>query len=169
MQEEKVVLVHGAKLSFPTLNREGVNTQLEAYRAVIDLQGQNKKFLDESVQMIADMVPCSFAYVRSQINALEAEVEVNEFIARLKSEKLPNGLPTRLSSDNDHPWYDADVIKRVGVKFNGIERKNDVAMYDVNDGFIRVHIRDNKGNWKRSRGRFITVKLNGKVEPFWRS
>lgn len=81
--------------------------------------------------------------------------------------KLPSGVPARLCVEKDHPDFD-ECYSRIGVKFNGVERKGDVYAYDVAGGFIRVHIRDNKGNWKKSRGRFITVKLNGTVEPYWR-
>lgn len=126
-------------------------------------------FEKTSIQMIADLAHCSYAHVAAKLGEIREEIEISEFIEQLKNEKLPNGLPRRLSSNNDHPWYNADVIKRVGVKFNGIERKGDVAEYDVDAGYIRVHIRDNKGNWKRSRGRFITIKLTGAVEPYWRS
>lgn len=92
----------------------------------------------------------------------EAAPEVDDTIR-----KLPNGLPARLCVEQGHPDFN-DCYSRVGVKLNGVERKGDVYAYDVDGGFIRVHIRDNRGNWKKSRGRFITVKVTGVVEPYWR-
>lgn len=80
----------------------------------------------------------------------------------------PNGIPNHVSTDPDSPFYMTGLGK-MGVKFNGVPRKKDVQEFNVSEGWIRVHIRDNKGNWKKSRGRYITVKLNGVVEPYWES
>ena len=96
-----------------------------------------------------------------------AEESDSEVPATSGIPKLPNGVPARLCVEKGHPDFD-ECYTRIGVKFNGIERKSDVYAYDVAAGFIRVHIRDNKGRWKQSRGRFVTVKLNGVVEPYWR-
>ena len=98
---------------------------------------------------------------------LTAEESDSEVPATSGIPKLPNGVPARLCVEKGHPDFD-ECYTRIGVKFNGIERKGDVYAYDVAAGFIRVHIRDNKGRWKQSRGRFVTVKLNGVVEPYWR-
>jgi hypothetical protein len=167
--EAKAMLIHGVRLSFPEQGWGKVNKQIETYKTVIDLQGRSPhQFLDKTISMIADLANCSEKYVRDEIAKLDAEVEINEFIQKLATAKLPNGLPRRLSSDNDHPWYNEDVIRRVGVRFNGAERPNDVCQYDVDAGFIRIHLRDNKGQWKKSRGRYVTYMLKGKVEPFWK-
>ena len=96
-----------------------------------------------------------------------AEESDSEVPATSGIPRLPNGVPARLCVEKGHPDFD-ECYTRIGVKFNGGERKSDVYAYDAAGGFIRVHIRDNKGNWKKSRGRFVTVKLNGVVEPYWR-
>lgn len=80
--------------------------------------------------------------------------------------KLANGIPNHVSTDPASPFYMPNLTK-MGVRFNGTPRKKDVQEFNVSEGWIRVHIRDNKGNWKKSRGRYITVKLNGVVEPYW--
>lgn len=77
-------------------------------------------------------------------------------------------IPNHVSTDPDSPFF-MDGLGKMGVKFNGVPRKKDVQEFNVSEGWIRVHIRDNKGNWKKSRGRYITVKLNGVVEPYWES
>lgn len=89
--------------------------------------------------------------------------------AALASKGLnPNGTPRKLSACEQFEHFDPDVVSRIGVKFNGVERKGDVAYYDCDEGFIRIHLRDNKGRWKQSRGKFVTYKLQGVVEPYWR-
>lgn len=111
--------------------------------------------------------PASQYKPRLETGPLAAEESDSEAPATSGIPKLPNGVPARLCVEKGHPDFD-ECYTRIGVKFNGIERKGDVYAYDVAGGFIRVHIRDNKGRWKQSRGRFVTVKLNGVVEPYWR-
>jgi hypothetical protein len=73
--------------------------------------------------------------------------------------------PDRLSTDPDSPYYDADVLARdVGVRFNGQEKTN-VDEYCVSEGWIRVVA----GNDKDRRGKPLTLKLNGQVEPYFRN
>jgi hypothetical protein len=73
--------------------------------------------------------------------------------------------PDRLSTDPDSPYYDADVLARdVGVRFNGQEKTN-VDEYCVSEGWIRVVA----GNAKDRRGKPLTLKLNGQVEPYFRN
>ncbi|MBL8564121.1 MAG: DUF3297 family protein [Hyphomicrobiaceae bacterium] len=72
--------------------------------------------------------------------------------------------PDRLSTDPASPFYDEAVLKRdVGIRFNGTEKTN-VEEYSVGEGWIRVaagKARDRKGNP-------ITIKLKGKVEPYYK-
>ena len=74
----------------------------------------------------------------------------------------PPALPDRLSLDPRSPFFDQDVLSRgVGIRFNGQEKTN-VEEYCVSEGWIRVAA-------GRSRDRYgnpMTLKLNGKVEPF---
>jgi hypothetical protein len=74
----------------------------------------------------------------------------------------PQELPDRLSLDPRSPHFNEDVLSRgVGIRFNGSEKTN-VEEYCVSEGWIRVAA-------GRSRDRYgnpMTIKLNGKVEPF---
>ncbi len=73
-------------------------------------------------------------------------------------------LPDRLSTDPASPFYDEAVLRRdVGIRFNGTEKTN-VEEYCVSEGWIKVaagKARDRKGNP-------MTLKLKGKVEPFYK-
>jgi hypothetical protein len=72
-------------------------------------------------------------------------------------------FPDRLSLDPRSPHFDQDVLSRgVGIRFNGQEKTN-VEEYCISEGWIRVAA-------GRSRDRFgnpMTVKLKGKVEPYF--
>ncbi len=74
----------------------------------------------------------------------------------------PQELPDRLSLDPRSPHFDEEVLSRgVGIRFNGQEKTN-VEEYCVSEGWIRVAA-------GRSRDRYgnpMTIKLNGKVEPY---
>ena len=72
-------------------------------------------------------------------------------------------MPDRLSLDPRSPHFDDDVLSRgVGIKFNGQEKTN-VIEYCISEGWIKVAA-------GKSRDRFgqpMTLKLNGKVEPYF--
>lgn len=73
-------------------------------------------------------------------------------------------FPDRLSVDPRSPYYNAAVLEHdVGIKFDDKERTN-VEEYCISEGWIKVaagKARDRKGNP-------MTIKLKGKVEPFYR-
>jgi len=72
--------------------------------------------------------------------------------------------PDRLSSDPRSPYYDADVLARdVGIRFKGAEKTN-VEEYCVSEGWIRVAA----GTAKDRQGNPLTIKLTGKVEPYFK-
>jgi hypothetical protein len=72
----------------------------------------------------------------------------------LKATAMSETLPDRLSADPASPYHDAALLERgVGVRFKGQE-KNNVEEYCVT--------RDRKG-------RPLTVKLKGAVEPYFRA
>src|ERR1700687_3232815 len=72
--------------------------------------------------------------------------------------------PDRLSSDPKSPCHDPALLERgVGIRFNGAE-KNNVEEYCVSEGWIRVPA----GNAKDRNGNPMTIRLKGKVEPYFR-
>jgi hypothetical protein len=72
--------------------------------------------------------------------------------------------PDRLSNDPRSPFHDAALLERgVGVRFNGVD-KNNVEEYCVSEGWIRV----TAGTAKDRHGNPMTIKLKGKVEPYFR-
>jgi hypothetical protein len=73
--------------------------------------------------------------------------------------------PDRLSSNPNSPYYDEAVLARdVGIRFNGAEKTN-VDEYCVSEGWIRV----TAGASKDRFGNPMTIKLKGKVEPYFRA
>jgi hypothetical protein len=74
-------------------------------------------------------------------------------------------LPDRLCNDPKSPFFDEEILKReVGIRFNGVEKTN-VEEYCVSEGWIRVAA----GNAKDRAGRPMTLKLKGKVEPYFKA
>ena len=77
---------------------------------------------------------------------------------------MPDTLPDRLSTDPDSPFYDEAVLQRgIGIRFAGQEKTN-VEEYCVSEGWIRVEA----GKAKDRYGNPLTIKLTGKVEPFFK-
>lgn len=74
-------------------------------------------------------------------------------------------LPDRLSADPASPHYDAALLERgVGVRFKGVE-KNNVEEYCVSEQWVRLSV----GTTKDRKGRPLTIKLKGEVEPYLRT
>ncbi len=70
--------------------------------------------------------------------------------------------PDHLSLDPASPHFDADLLQRgIGIRFKGRERV-DVEEYSVSEGWIRVAV----GKTVDRKGRPLTIKLQGPVEPF---
>ena len=77
---------------------------------------------------------------------------------------MADELPDRLCNDPKSPFFNEELLKRdVGIRFNGTEKTN-VEEYCVSEGWIRV----SAGNAKDRAGRPMTMKLKGKVEPYFR-
>lgn len=73
--------------------------------------------------------------------------------------------PDRLSLDPRSPHFNEELLSRgVGIRFNGKE-KTSVIEYSISEGWIRVAA----GRSLDRHGRPMTVKLNGKVEPYYES
>ena len=74
------------------------------------------------------------------------------------------GLPDRLSTNSNSPFYNADLLERgVGIRFNGVERNN-VEEYCVSEGWVKLAV----GKTVDRQGNAMTVKYKGKVEPYFR-
>jgi len=77
---------------------------------------------------------------------------------------MSDPLPDRLSTDPDSPFYDADILARnVGVRFRG-EEKTNVDEYCVSEGWVRLAV----GAARDRKGKPLTIKLSGPVEPYLR-
>ena len=73
--------------------------------------------------------------------------------------------PDRLSLDPRSDYYDEELLSRgVGIKFNGQEKTN-VIEYSTSEGWIRVAA----GRSRDRYGQPMTIKLQGKVEPYFES
>jgi hypothetical protein len=73
-------------------------------------------------------------------------------------------LPDRLSTDPDSPFFNEALLARgVGIRFRGQEKTN-VEEYCVSEGWVRVSV----GKAVDRRGKPLTMKLNGPVEPYLR-
>lgn len=73
-------------------------------------------------------------------------------------------LPDRLATDPDSPFYDADVLAmNIGVRFKG-EDKTNVDEYCISEGWVKLAV----GKTLDRRGKQLTVKLQGTVEPYYR-
>jgi len=77
---------------------------------------------------------------------------------------MTDALPDRLSNNPRSPFFKEDVLKRdIGIRFNGVEKTN-VEEYCVSEGWVRVEV----GKTKDRYGNPMTVKLTGKVEPYFK-
>ena len=73
--------------------------------------------------------------------------------------------PDRLSVDPASPHHDAEVLQRgVGIRFKG-EEKTNVEEYCVSEGWVRLAL----GNRVDRKGKALTVKLQGPVEPYFQN
>lgn len=72
--------------------------------------------------------------------------------------------PDRLSVDPDSPHYDEAALARgVGVRFKGVD-KNNVEEYCVSEGWVKLAV----GKTVDRRGKQLTIKYTGEVEPYFR-
>ena len=71
--------------------------------------------------------------------------------------------PDRLSLDPRSEHFDEALLGRgVGIKFNGQEKTN-VIEYSISEGWIRVAA----GKSRDRHGQPMTLKLSGRVEPYF--
>ena len=72
--------------------------------------------------------------------------------------------PDRLAVDPDSPYHDAALLERgVGIRFKGVEKTN-VDEYCVSEGWVRLTV----GATVDRRGKAMTIKLQGAVEPYFK-
>jgi hypothetical protein len=72
--------------------------------------------------------------------------------------------PDRLAANPNSPFYDAALLERgVGVRFKGVDKTN-VDEYCVSENWVRLTV----GSTRDRAGNLMTVKLQGKVEPYFR-
>ncbi len=73
--------------------------------------------------------------------------------------------PDRLAANPKSPFHNAALLERgIGIRFNGVE-KTTVEEYCVSEGWIRLAV----GNKVDRTGAPLTIKLQGKVEPYFRT
>ena len=76
----------------------------------------------------------------------------------------PPPLPDRLSADARSPHHVRAIFEHdIGIRFNNEERFH-VQEYCISEGWIKVAV----GNKVDRKGNPLTVKLNGKVEAFYK-
>ena len=77
---------------------------------------------------------------------------------------MTDTLPDRLSTDPASPYFNEELLQRgIGIRFRGQEKTN-VEEYCVSEGWVRVSM----GKAVDRRGRPLTLKLTGTVEPYLR-
>jgi Protein of unknown function (DUF3297) len=77
---------------------------------------------------------------------------------------MSDTFPDRLSVNPNSPHYNEELLQRdVGINFNGKEKTN-VEEYCISEGWIKVLA----GAAKDRFGNPMTLKLKGKVEPFFK-
>ena len=73
-------------------------------------------------------------------------------------------LPDRLSTDERSLHFNKAVFEcDVGIRFNDKDR-NDVQEYCISEGWIKVPV----GKKVDRKGFPLTIKLKGRVEPFYK-
>ena len=78
---------------------------------------------------------------------------------------MSDTLPDRLSVNPASPFHDADLLaKGIGIRFKG-EEKTNVEEYCVSEGWVRLAL----GNRVDRKGKALTVKLQGPVEPYFQN
>ena len=77
---------------------------------------------------------------------------------------MADTLPDRLSTDPSSPFFNEELLQRgVGIRFRGQEKTN-VEEYCVSEGWVRVSM----GKTLDRKGKPLTLKLTGPVEPYLR-
>ncbi len=76
---------------------------------------------------------------------------------------MSDTLPDHLSNDPRSKFYDEQILARgIGIRLNGVE-KTTVEEYCVSEGWVRMAV----PRALDRRGRPMTLKFSGKVEPYF--
>lgn len=83
------------------------------------------------------------------------------------------GFPQRLSVDENSPYYRPEVARLLGIEFEGHKRPGDVREYCIEDletgrGWVRIEARLPNGKPRIERGKFVTIRKEGIIKPYWR-
>jgi hypothetical protein len=99
------------------------------------------------------------------MRAAGAAIILCALVARSDRPTMSETPPDRLAVDPSSRFHDQAALDRgVGVRFNGVERDN-VEEYSVSEGWIRVQV----GKSLDRRGQPMTLKIKGKVEPYFKT
>lgn len=72
--------------------------------------------------------------------------------------------PDHLSIDPASQFFNEEILNRgIGIRFNGVEKTN-VEEYSVPEGWVKVAV----GKTVDRHGKPLTMKLKGKVEPYYK-
>jgi Protein of unknown function (DUF3297) len=72
--------------------------------------------------------------------------------------------PDHLSIDPDSKFFNEELLTRgIGIRFNGVEKTN-IEEYSVAEGWVKVSV----GKTVDRHGKPLTMKLKGKVEPYFK-
>lgn len=76
-------------------------------------------------------------------------------------------IPDRVCIEQWSPHYFEDY-KHIGVKIND-KPINNCYEFCISEGWVKLLLKDSRGNYKRERGRLLWIMHKGmKVEPYWR-
>ena len=93
------------------------------------------------------------------------EPEITAETPALEAAGITDTPPDRLAANPRSPFYNEELLERgVGIVFDDVERTN-VDEYCVSEGWVIVAA----GKSKDRFGMPLTIKLKGKVEPYFRS
>jgi hypothetical protein len=103
-----------------------------------------------------DEAPVTSAPANGEADAAETEA----------AESAPAETPPdRLATNPKSPFFQPELLSRgIGIRFNGQEKHN-VDEYCVSEGWVRLAV----GKSLDRKGNAMTIKLNGTVEPYFRS
>lgn len=110
------------------------------------------------------------------IGAMAASVAIARSVPLALGNPMPREMLDALGPDKSGPPPDSldhtdPMAKFVRVRFEGEVRPDDVLSYNVTEGWIecgRYITINGERRWKKERGRILSYRKVGKVEPFWR-